>query len=91
MAVDSANMHVVEWCFEFGFKVNSCNIHKMNCMHVAARRGDYNITAKIIEQARKEEVDLENFVNAPSSDRTTPFYIASKFGHMKIMELLLEK
>ena len=58
-------------------------------MHIAARRGDSGIAASVLEKATLEGED--SIVNAPSSDRCTPLYIAAKFGHTRIMELLLNK
>ena len=58
-------------------------------MHIAARRGDSGIAAIVLEKATLEGKD--SIVNSLSSDRSTPLYIAAKFGHTRIMELLLNK
>ena len=64
----------------------------MNCMHIAARRGDYSIAVQVLEQARKENDEvLKSFIDFPNSDRATPLYMGAKFGNVKVMELLLEK
>ena len=90
-AIDVGNSNIIEWCLSFGFKICSCNHRKMNCLHIAAK-GDYKIAARIIEQARGEvNEDLTSFVNSLSRDRSTPIYIAAKFGNPEIMELLLKK
>ena len=45
-----------------------------------------------MKEARKEEDEVFNsFVNAQSRDRSTPLYVAAKFGNLKIMELLLQQ
>ena len=91
-AIDVGNSNIIEWCLSFGFKVCSCNHRKMNCLHIAAKR-DYNIATRIMEQAQRElkNEDLPSFVNSLSRDRSTPIYIAAKFGNTKIMKLLLKK
>ena len=92
MAVDATNSSIVECCLLLGFNVFSRNNRRMNCMHIAAKRGDYDIAVCILEKAREEESEsLSSFVNASSHDRSTPLYVAAKFGNMKIMELLLDK
>ena len=69
--------------------MNLYNLCKMNAMHIAARRGDSRIAAIVLEKATLE--GGASIVNALSNDRCTPLYIAAKFGHTKIMELLLNK
>lgn len=63
----------------------------MNCMHIAARRGDYSIAVLVLEQARQDGDDIVKFIDAPNSNRATPLYLCAKFGSVKIMELLVEK
>lgn len=64
----------------------------MNCMHIAARRGDYDVAVRILEQAKKDGDEiLRSFLDSPNSDRATPLYVCAKFGNAKVMELLLDK
>ena len=92
LAVDAADRNLIEWCIEFGFSVRACNNTRMNCMHIAARRGDYEIAVCILEQAMKDGDEmLKTFIDFPNSDRATPLYTSAKFGSVKVMELLLEK
>ena len=92
LAVDAADGLLVEWCFEFGFSVRLCNATRMNCMHTAARRGDYDVAVQVLKQAKKEGGEvLRSFIDLPNSVRATPLYMCAKFGNAKVMELLLEK
>lgn len=91
LAVDTAESDLIEWCFTLGFQVRTENCCKMNCMHIAARRGDYDIAVRILEVASAEDGDMNAFVNSPNSFRSTPLYMAAKFGNVKIMEFLLDK
>ena len=61
----------------------------MNCLHIAARRGDYDIAVHILRQGSAEGVD--NIVNSQNSDHSTPLYMAAMFGNVKIIKLLLHK
>jgi ankyrin repeat protein len=91
LAVDEADNDLIGWCLAFGFRVRSKNNQQMNCMHIAARRGDYSVAVQVLEQARREEDEvLKSFIDCPNSDRATPLYMAAKFGNVKIMELLLD-
>ncbi|CAI8040068.1 Transient receptor potential cation channel subfamily A member 1 homolog [Geodia barretti] len=91
LAVDAADGLLVEWCFEFGFSVRLCNATRMNCMHTAARRGDYDVAVQVLKQAKKEGGEvLRSFIDLPNSVRATPLYMCAKFGNAKVMELLLE-
>jgi ankyrin repeat protein len=90
LAVDTAENDLIEWCLTFGFSIETENYQGMNCMHIAAARGDYNIAVKILEVATAEDIDVESFVNSTSTHRSTPLYMASQSGNAKIMEILLE-
>ena len=92
LAVDNAEQELIKWCLDYGFTTRTCNNRGMNCMHIAARRGDYKIAVQILEQAREEDEDImRSFAEVPNCDRSTPLYIAAKFGNVKIMEMLLNK
>ena len=67
------------------------NKSKINCMHIAARRGNLNIAMRIMEVAMKEGDDMNLFVNSKSQLQKTPLYIAAKFGNFNIIKLLLDK
>ena len=67
------------------------NDQGMNCMHIAAARGDYDIAVKILEVAAKKGVTMVSFVNATSTHRSTPLYMAAQSGNDKIMKTLLDK
>lgn len=64
------------------------NKSKMNCMHIAARRGNYDVAVRILNVAAAEAKSL---VNSEDSVKSTPLYLAAKFGNQNIMELLLDK
>ena len=93
MAIATANRVIIERCLAFGFKVNTCNKQRMNCMHIAAKVGDYNIAVKVLEQGRSEVDDgmSREFIDLSSHDRSTPLYLASEIGNERIMQLLLDK
>lgn len=88
LAVDIANTELIKWCLAFGFKVQTSNNVRMNCMHIAARRGDNDIAVHILKQGSAEGVDI---VNSHNSDYSTPLYMAAMFGNVKIMKLLFDQ
>lgn len=57
-------------------------------MHIAARRGNYDVAVRILKVAAAEAKSL---VNSQDSVKSTPLYLAAKFGNENIMELLLDK
>ena len=64
----------------------------MNCMHIAARRGDYDRAVSVLEQAKKDGEEIQrSFIDSPNSGRATPLYMCAKFGNAKVMELLIRK
>ena len=86
LAVDIADSYLVTWCLEMGFQVQTCNKHQMNCLHIAAMRGNYDIAARILGKAENATI-----VNSLNSDRSTPLYVAAMYGNVKIIKLLLHK
>lgn len=88
LAVDNGETNMIEWCLKFGFKVTTKNKSEMNCMHIAARRGNYDVAVRILKVAAAEAKSL---VNSEDSVKSTPLYLAAKFGNENIIELLLDK
>ena len=91
LAVDGAENELIEWCLTFGFSTQMVNTNKMNCMHIAARRGNLSIAMRILEVAKTEGGNISKFVNSASHFRSTPLYIAAKFGNVEIIKFLLDK
>lgn len=60
----------------------------MNCMHIAARRGNYDIAVRILKIAAE---GAKSLVNSEDSVKSTPLYLSAKFGNENVMELLLDK
>lgn len=88
LAVDNGETKMIEWCLKFGFNVTTRNKSEMNCMHIAARRGNYDVAVRILNVAAAE---VKSLVNSEDSVKSTPLYLAAKFGNQNIMELLLDK
>ena len=63
----------------------------MNSLHIAARRGSYDITTKLLKVERVGGGNMGQFVNSRNQFYSTPLYTAAKFGNVKVLELLLDK
>ena len=93
LAIDGEDREIMEWCLELGFSLRYRNKDGMNSLHVAAKRGSYEIVDRLIEHVR----DLENndsvieLLNLRNNFVATPLYLASKFNHTDVMRLLLER
>lgn len=91
LAVDSDEFELVEWCLHLGFSTTMHNNTGMNSLHIAARRGNYDITSRLLQVERVGEENMAQFVNSRNKFRSTPLYSAAKFGNAKVVELLLDK
>ena len=88
LAIDVGNSQLIRWCLDFGFKVHACNNFGTNCLHIAAKRGGYDIAQTILHRGREYE---ENIVNSRNCDHSTPLYMAAVFGKVEVITLLLDQ
>ena len=83
---------MVEWCLCLGFNIRQKNSAGLSTLHLAARRGNYDIAVRILKAETEDGGgNIERLVNSRNNNGSTPLYAASKAGNARLVELLLDK